>query len=293
MILKNYFLLFFLLINTTFCNNPISSKEGKGTNIRVSSYNIRVAAKADEESGNGWNIRKFPLSDLIKKYSFDIIGTQEGNFRQMDDLMELLPEYDYIGYPYAGADSKGHTASILFKRDKFKILDNGVFWYSETPDVESIGWDASDTRICTWAKITHKSSGMQFYFFTSHFYWRNVTARQNSGKLHIRKIQEIVKDKLPIISTGDFNSTSSTPQINDILTMLEDAYDLTETPHVGPTATAFPGGVFEGEPKSRIDYIFVNKKVRVLTYSVLNDDYNNGRYPSDHFPVVCDLFLKK
>lgn len=287
-----YVLLAFILFSTTFCQHSASSKK-EDINIKVSSYNIRVAAKADVETGNGWDIRKEPLADLIKNHDFDIVGTQEGNFSQMSDLLKLLPEYDYVGYPYAGADSKGHTASVVFKKDKFEVLDDGVFWYSETPDVESIGWDATDTRICTWAKLKHKPDGRQFYFFTSHFYWRNVTARQNSGKLHIQKIREIAEDDLPIISTGDFNSISSTEQVKDILTWLKDAYEITETPPAGPVATAFPGGVFEGEPTSRIDYVFVNDKVRVLTYSVLNDSYNNGRYPSDHFPVVCDLLLTK
>lgn len=264
-----------------------------GIHVKVSSYNIRYAAKADETTGNGWEIRKEPVAQLIRRHDFDIVGTQEGNFKQMEDLMLLLPEYDYIGYPYAGRNSKNHTASILYKKADYEVVKHGVFWYSETPDVESIGWDATDTRICTWARMRHKVTGQEFYFFTSHFYWRYQTAKRNSGALMAQKIRDIVKDNLPVISTGDLNSKPTTPQMSDILTLLRDAYTLTETPRTGPVGTGFPGGVFEGKPGSRIDYVLVNEEVRVLSYAVLTDTYHNGRYPSDHLPVVCDLFLKK
>jgi len=273
--------------------SSVPDVEEEGIHVKAASYNIRYAAAADETTGNGWNVRKTPLANLIRNHDFDIVGTQEGNFSQMGDLMTLLPGYDYIGYPYGGSTSKNHTASIVYKKAEYEVVDQGVFWYSETPDVESIGWDATDTRICTWARMKHKASGQQFYFFASHFYYQYVTAKRNSGAVLVQKIQEIVTDNLPVISTGDYNSNPSTPQVLDILTLLQDSYDITETPRSGPVGTGFPGGVFEGTPGSRIDYVFVNNKVRVLTYAVLTDSYNGGRYPSDHLPVSCDLFLKK
>ncbi len=271
----------------------IPDVEEEGIHVKAASYNIRYAAAVDETTGNGWNVRKTPLANLIRNHGFDIVGTQEGNFSQMGDLMTLLPEYDYVGYPYAGSTSRNHTASIIYKKAEYEVVEDGVFWYSETPDVESIGWDATDTRICTWARMRHKASGQEFYFFTSHFYYQYVTAKRNSGEVMVQKIQEIVTDNLPVISTGDLNSNPSTPQILDILTLLSDSYDLTETPRSGPEGTGFAGGVFEGTPGSRIDYVLVNDKIRVLSYAVLTDSYNNGRYPSDHLPVSCDLFLKK
>src|SRR5690606_3089360 len=246
-----------------------------------------------ETTGNGWNVRKTPLANLIRNHDFDIVGTQEGNFSQMGDLMTLLPGYDYIGYPYGGSTSKNHTASIVYKKAEYEVVDQGVFWYSETPDVESIGWDATDTRICTWARMKHKATGQEFYFFTSHFYYRYRTAKQNSGKVMVRKIKEIAGNNLPVISTGDLNSSPRTSQITDVLTYLGDSYVLSESPRSGPKGTGFPGGVFEGTPGSRIDYVLVNDRIRVLSYAVLADSYNNGHYPSDHLPVVCDLLLKK
>lgn len=262
--------------------------------IKAASYNLRYDPPEDEASGNGWYTRKIPLVDIITDYDFDIIGTQEGDFSQMNDLMALLPKYDYKGYKYGGKVNDSvynHTASIVYKKTKFVMLDEGVFWYSETPDEESIGWDATDTRICTWAKMKIKSSGRKFYFFTSHFYWRYETAKRNSGHVLVSKIKEIAKEDLPVISTGDFNSTSGSPQIRDLKGFLKDSYEITEAPPSGPEKTAFRGGQFQGKPSARIDYIFVNEKIRVLSYTALDDTYENSRYPSDHLPIVAKILL--
>src|SRR5690606_32895132 len=211
-----------------------AGERNEGVQIRASSYNIRFAADADVTTGNGWDLRKQPVAQLIQRHGLDIVGTQEGNFTQMSELLALLPEYDYVGYPYAGRTSRNHTASIVYNKAQLEVVDHGVFWYSETPDVESIGWDATDTRICTWARMKHKLSGQEFYFFTSHFYWRLQTAKQNSGALMVQKIQEIVTDDIPIISTGDLNSLPNSPQMKDVLAVLRDAYHISETPRQGP-----------------------------------------------------------
>lgn len=289
--MSKFKLIFLLTVTSLLFHSCTFNNEADKIGLRVASYNIRVDAGMDLESGNPWKIRKKPLAELIINNGFDIVGTQEGNFRQMDELIELLPGYGYVGYPYAGPQGKSHTASIVYKNELFEVTDKDVFWFSETPDIESIGWDADDTRICTWACMKHKESGREFYFLTSHFFWKNKIARENSGKVMVRKLREIVKDDLPVISTGDFNSELHTVQIQDILEVLKDSKNITETPPEGPEVTNLGGGNFEGEPVNRIDYIMVNDKVRVLTYKVLKDSYNNGRYPSDHLPVMCDVEL--
>lgn len=282
-----------LLAAGNFSSAAPSATCAEGVVARVSSYNIRYAATADEKTGNGWASRKAPLADVIKQNQLDIVGTQEGNFEQMADLMQLLPEYNYVGYPYAGRTSANHTASIVYKKDKYDIVDKGVFWFSETPETQSIGWDATDTRICTWARMKDKASGQEFYFFTAHFYWRYVTAKQNSGPLMVRMVKEIAKDNLPLICTGDYNSAASTSQIKAIKAFLKDARDVTLRPPLGPADTNMGGGNFQGEPKGKIDYVFVNDRVTVLSHVVLSNTYDKGRHPSDHLPIVCDVILKK
>lgn len=262
--------------------------------FRAASYNIRYEAPADEKTGNGWDKRKGPLADLIKARDFDIVGTQEGNAKQLSELKAMLPGYEYLGHPYGGT-GKGdlHNCATFYKTELFEALDRGVFWLSETPDVKSLGWDATDLRICYWTKFKHKQSQQEFYFFNAHFYWKHKTAKEESGPLMVKKIKEIAGDS-PVICTGDFNSNPQTTQVAAIRQLLQDAYVMSTTAVKGPEGTAFPGGVFEGEPKSsaRIDYLFLSSHFQVLDYEVFTDSYDNGRYPSDHLPVVCTLLMK-
>lgn len=252
--------------------------------FRVASYNIRYAAQMDVESGNAWEIRKEPLARLVKQHGFDIFGSQEGKPEQMKDLLELLPGFDAVGHP-DGENGIRYNVAILYKTNRFELLDSGVFWLSETPDVPSIGWDATDRRICNWAKFREKFSGKEFYFFNTHFYWRKHIARENSGPLIAKRIKEIAGDT-PAVVTGDFNSRPETSQIAAVKEVVNDAYDVTKTERQGVEGTGFPGGVFQGDPGGRIDYVFVSPHITVYDYKVLSDIYGDNRYPSDHLPVT-------
>ena len=105
-----------------------------------------------------------------------------------------------------------------------------------------------------------------------------------------RKIKEIAGDA-PVICTGDFNSTVETPQIVAIKKVLTDAYEISQTPRKGVDGTNLSGGVFQGEPVNRIDFIFLSRHFKVEDYKVVSDTYGDNRYPSDHLPVTSLLTL--
>lgn len=272
----------------TFCyviGGFYAFSQKKEASFIAATYNIRYDAPADKATGNSWDTRKEALTSLIKTHGFDIFGTQEGMFKQMIDLKNFLTEFDYLSYPYGGRNDN-HQGGIVYKRSIFQPLDAGVFWLSETPNVPSIGWDASDRRICHWAKFRHTPSGKIFFFFNAHFYWRNETARNNSGELVKQKVQEIAGD-YPVICVGDFNSTEHTTQISAIKTLLNDSYDISTNGRKGVVNTNLGGGNFQTPPVNRIDFIFLSKGIQVKDYTVYSDQYADGRYPSDHLPVSC------
>lgn len=268
--------------------NPVTSTGMDSVEIKVSTFNIRYNAQADIDSGNGWSLRKQPVANLIKTHGFEIVGTQEGDRDQMADLQGLLPTFGMISYPYGGANGDLHTCGILYKKDRFELLEQGVFWLSQTPDEPSLGWDATDRRICTWAKFKEKKSGKTFFYFNAHFYWRLQEAKRESGPLIVRKIKEIAADS-PSICVGDFNSTSQTPQIAALKVLLNDSFDVSKGVKKGPEDTNLGGGNFLGPAKGRIDYIFLSKFIAVQDYEVYPNQYNGNRYPSDHFPVSCTI----
>ena len=282
--MKNLFFLLLSVVAFASCSEP-------KINLRAATYNVRYDAAADATNGDSWAERKADVAKLIHDYDFDIVGTQEANDRQLPELAALLPEYDYIFHPYGNVERYGHNCITFFKRDKYELLDKGTFWYSQTPDTESVGWDANDYRLCNWGKFLDKATGREFYYFNSHLYWRLEEARANSGKVLVEKVRAIAGDA-PAICVGDYNSKPETPQVSDILSLLSDAYAVSETSPAGSYDTDLGGGNFVGPADGRIDYIFVSKGIRVKDYTVPEDKRQNGHYPSDHLPIVCNLEIE-
>ena len=259
--------------------------------LTVASYNVRYDAGADATQGDSWAERKEAVAEVILSHDFDIVGTQEANARQLPELQALLADYDCIAHPYGGNDGTGHNCATFYKRDKFDLLDQGTFWYSPTPEVKSIGWDATDYRLCHWGKLREKQSGKEFYFFNSHLYWRLHEARSKSGGVHTQMVKQIAGE-VPVISVGDFNSTENTPQVQDILTLLKDARRECGEMAEGCENTNLGGGNFQGDAYDRIDFIFVSRDVEVESFRTIEDKRENGHYPSDHLPIVSRIKLK-
>jgi endonuclease/exonuclease/phosphatase family metal-dependent hydrolase len=253
-------------------------------NMRIASYNLRYGTADDGE--NAWINRKEMVKSLITYHDFDLFGTQEGFAFQLKDICEL-EGYSYIGHGRDDGKDGGEHAAVFYKKDRFKLLDSGDFWLSETPDVPGKGWDAvCCNRICSWGKFKDSKSGKVFFFFNVHFDHEGVVARKESGKLMVRKIKEIA-GKFPAICTGDFNSTPETEQIKALQFILHDSSLISSQKPYGPTGT-FNGFRFNTNPGSRIDYVFTDNRMKVLKYAVLTDSKEN-RFPSDHFPVVVDV----
>lgn len=258
-------------------NNPIC----------VATYNLRYNNPGD--GLNAWPNRKENVKDLIRFHEFDIFGTQEGLIGQLKDISELN-EFAFFGAGRDDGKEAGEHSAIFYKKDRFKLLESGNFWLSETPEKPSLGWDAKCcNRICSWGKFKDLKTKKDFYFFNVHFDHQGVEARRQSGILMVEKIKAIVKNA-PVICTGDFNSTPETEQILKMQTLLNDSYKVTKAAPYGPVGT-FNDFKFDAAMKNRIDYIFVSKQIEVLKYGVLTDS-REQRYPSDHQPVVIKAVLK-
>ena len=249
--------------------------------ILTASYNIRYENVHDGD--NSWSNRKEPVKALIRFHDFDIFGIQEGVINQVRGIAEL-DQYGWIGKGREDGKEAGEHCAIFYKKDRFKLLDSGDFWLSETPEKPGLGWDAPhNIRITSWGKFKDMKTKKTFVFFSTHFDHMGKEARRQSGYLMVKKIQEIAGN-YPVICVGDFNSLPDTEQVATMKTLLNDAYLVTEQPPYGPEGTT-NGFKFDAPMKHRIDYIFVSKRIKVLKYGVLTDSYEQ-RYPSDHQPVV-------
>ncbi len=259
--------------------------------LRFVTWNIRFDTPAD--GINQWPNRKDKVAGLLQKLDPDIFGVQEALHNQIKDLETLLPAYAWYG---AGRDdglADGEYSAIFFKKEKFKLLQSGTFWLSETPDVPgSKSWDAAITRICSWVQLQEKTTGKRFFVFNTHFDHIGKTARLESMKLLANKIGAIADNGFFVLM-GDFNfEPSAAPYqiVNDTARWnIRDAYLIAEKNATQKPCTWTGFSVKDAEC-ARIDYIFTKEKIKVKTYDTVTEN-DGSHFPSDHLPVMADLSL--
>jgi endonuclease/exonuclease/phosphatase family metal-dependent hydrolase len=301
--MKKVNLIFSLLV---FCfTTAVNAQFNAGT------YNVRVDKQEDALRGNSWNKRYPKICELIRYHDFDIFGAQEVEEHQLKNMLDSLPGYSYIGVAREDGKSIGEYVPVLFKSDKFDLLESGCFWLSETPDIPSKGWDAECYRIVTYGKFSVKKDGFIFWMFNTHFDHRGVQARKESAKLILQKIKDLTEPGDKIILTGDFNVDQNSEVYSFIKSSgsVVDAYD-SATLRLAWHGTA---NNFEQDivTASRFDCIFVSPSFKVGRYGILTDTYRDYvdsrkivlpnfsseiiftkailRLPSDHYPVKVEL----
>ena len=226
--------------------------------LKVMSYNIRLDVKSDGE--NWWENRKGKVADLMNYYNADFIGCQEVLYHQLKFLQHELTTYNYIGVGRDDGNKDGEFSCIFYSKDKFKLLSQGTFWLSPTPDTVSFGWGAACRRVCTYGLFQSKSTKKKFWIFNTHLDHISELARAESVKLIDKMAKKLnSKEDLPIIITGDFNAKIDelpaiwmSEQYNNARTVCE------SKPYGGiDTWNAFH---FDQKPAGCIDYIFTSKK---------------------------------
>ena len=280
----------------------------------VGSYNIRLKVSSDSVKGNVWEKRCQVICDQVNFMSPDIFGAQEVLHTQLVDMLAGLDGYDYIGVGRDDGKTGGEYAAIFYKTNRLRLLDQGNFWLSETPDRPGLGWDAACIRICTWGKFAGQTAtdDEAFFFFNLHMDHVGVVARREAAKLIVQKISEIAPGA-PVIVTGDFN-VDQNDEIYSIFTqsgLLKDSYLASRLNFAeNGTFNSFDTGLYTD---SRIDHIFVSPAINVDAYGILTNSYwtpdgaSEGqlkghdapqqidfsrytrRQPSDHYPVFVRL----
>ncbi|HOJ11961.1 MAG TPA: endonuclease/exonuclease/phosphatase family protein [Clostridiales bacterium] len=282
--------------------------------IRCMSFNVRLDTPADKL--NSWPYRKELAASMLQFHHVDIAGLQEVLINQLNDLSKFLPEYGWIGAGRDDGAEKGEFTPIFYLRERLELMGHGTFWLSETPEKPgSRGWDAICRRTVTWGEFKDRLTDKVFYYFNTHFDHFGRVARVQSAYLLLQKIISIACSN-PVIVTGDFNCTINSEAYQLLAGKIHNRFGLeplrdsryeSERGHHGPSITFHDfkaTSIFKLAKKLKdlrkapasiewemgIDFIFVKNSVKVIQHGVLSDTWN-GRYPSDHMPVVADLIL--
>lgn len=263
--------------------------------IRVITLNLRYGTA--EDGPNHWQNRREILLECLRRYPFDLLGTQEGLRFQLEAIREGITHLDYIGLGrYEGVETDreherfgGEHCAVFYDTRRWSVGRQGTFWLSDTPEVPgSMTWGNTLPRIVTWAIFRLSGNGREVAVFNTHFHWGEPFV-QRASELIVEKMRELAGG-LPMVLTGDFNLEPESPPWRFFVDPKEGS--LVDC-WLACGQTEEGSGTFHdfsGEPKQRIDWILVSQDVRPVKIERI-EFHQEGRYPSDHFPVRAKLEL--
>ena len=247
--------------------------------FEIMTFNIRT----DVDGGNkAWSYRGSYLMDYIREQGADVVCLQEVKRSQFNSIKANLSDsYQMIYYERdTAADPEG--LAILFTYE-FELVEEEVFWLSETPDVMSKGWDADYHRICVRALLS-SCYGVYLNVFNTHLEWAGETARNKGLELIVNRARAV---DYPTLICGDFNAVQGSDTYDLISKSFFDAARYAPKSDTGWTAHDW--GLFDPEWSKPIDFIFSSDDLRALEYDILQDKISDGVYYSDHYAVVARL----
>ena len=262
--------------------------------VRVMSFNIRNSNARD--GANHWMFRRDLVAQTIRRFEPDLLGTQEVLADQFDELGRILPDYVPVGVARDDGQRAGEWSAIFYRSKRFEPIDTGNFWLSENPEkVGPLAWDAACVRICTWAKLKDRVTGIELVHANTHFDHKGKVARLESAKLIGRELARIA-GAAPVILTGDFNCNEdndayqalTAPETAGALKLV-DAYRRLHPNRAAVEAT-FHGfkGTIAG---SRIDWILHSPAFKPVSAEIVRTQ--GERHVSDHYPVTAVLELAR
>lgn len=264
------------------------------TTLNVGCFNIRFKTTADQGELS-WDNRKSYVARTIIDFKYDIVGVNEMNAgSKQEDMKSLLPEYSFVewGGNSSTVPNQGTVNAVLFRTDKFDLLEEGHYFLCTDPSKSLISWDNSsgNKRFAVWAKLRVKETGELFYYFITHLDHLGSDARNEGTRINIEKVRSI-SGHYPAIICGDHNSSAIRYPFYDLCSAyLSDSRKVSEAPFPWPKDGTLCKWDPEKKDGTRLDYVWV-KGMKVHTYNHINETFGRGVTPSDHFPVIVSISL--
>ncbi|KAK6518059.1 hypothetical protein TWF506_005221 [Arthrobotrys conoides] len=295
--------------------------------LRIISHNIRYATPSPFRGEEPWPTR-LPLliSQLhhLTSATPSIICLQEVLHSQLTDIITTLnsnlpPHYHWasIGLHRDDGHLSGEASPVLYQPTIFHPQTNNTTWLSPTPDKPSKGWDAACIRIITHGIFKYLPTNKEIVLMSTHLDDRGSKARFHAAEIIINITSEYLKQGLPVVLAGDFNSEVTQEAYKRLAE--EDSGVVDVRNYVSLVGTygeknTYTGFGYEGESEKIIDFIFVNNSVlkpvqqgenlegstsvakkdwKVIGYAVMPNKFKDiGVFVSDHRAVVADLELQ-
>lgn len=283
------------------------------------SYNVDMAVREEKYDETKWSLRKHKIEEFINTSGYDVICLQE--MRQLDgneDPVEWLAQFkDYNHVCMRRNPGKlAFGLAVLFKKDKFYLLESLQRWYSSTPEIPSDDWTYETegkngfgssfigVKLCaiTGSKI---ELGSEFWVFNTHLTPFNEEVKTRSVNL-LKVMVPTISSGRPFILSGDFNffPDKKGPEQLALLSTIGErvtGYKTESGRVLNGTFIGYEHDEFKTpdskNPTSILDHIVLSgfgyeqPRTSTKTYELVEPEEltNRNASPSDHLPLIVTL----
>ncbi|MBO5935614.1 MAG: endonuclease/exonuclease/phosphatase family protein [Clostridia bacterium] len=246
--------------------------------MRAMTFNVLCAGRNEHQ----WCRRQPLVRDVIKTYMPDFFGIQEAHYGWMKYLAGQLKEfYGFVGVGKDDGKNGGEFSPVFYRKDKFTVLERLDFWLSETPENPGPGWDAAENRTCSGALFESIETGKKIAVFNTHLDHIGEVAQHKGAELILENLKKY--DNIKTVLMGDFNVTPD----SEIYKIFIDG-GFCDARTVADESDDINSFHWFGGSSKMIDFVFV-KNIKNVSKVKTATDRPEGRYPSDHYPVVADF----
>ncbi|QDU58035.1 endonuclease/exonuclease/phosphatase family protein [Aeoliella mucimassa] len=286
--------LVFLLLLVMVVSAPIKAAEP----LKVMTFNIRYDGGKRSLPGpetpwiaaNGKNRRDLVL-DVVETADPDLLGLQEALPHQVQSVCDRMKAHKCYSVGRDDGQQAGEHCTLLYRADRFEVVDQGTFWLCSTPDKAGAKHpDAACARIASWLRLKDlKNSKAELLVLNAHWDHRSQPAREYAAQAIVDHLAKLgIVDN--VIVMGDFNAN---PGNKAVKLLLEDKrvplVDCYRAVHTKPSEDERSFNGFTGETKGeRIDYLLAGKGLLPTSAEIVRTSFN-GVYPSDHYPIVVEM----
>jgi len=262
--------------------------------LRIATYNVHYIILFKESgawSVGDWERRKGPMDLAFKEINADVIGFQEmesfgggsgGDVNLVLDWL-LAKNPDYAAAAVGDPAEFPSTQPILYRRDRLEMLDQGWFFFSETPDViYARTFNGSYPAYATWAIFRDKQSNQTFRVINIHTDYGSRMNRLRSVELVAERLAPWREAGETLFVIGDLNARLGDKTVN----ILQDA-GVTFAPVKGATYHLNRGLNLFGA----IDHIGAVGAATLASEPTVIRRRFDGEWPTDHYPVIAEYNL--